>query len=161
MPGKSRTYSLERRDREIVVPPREVDVGGLVEVTRLGAGRGRALGDRCGSGSRRRLGAAAARRGPDRVELERQRVDAAPELVDPTLKLPRLATEVVEARAQSRDAPLDFGQGLGRPAIGRLDLGQEGGAASLNLLLHPQEIGAEPVKILVEEGGGLRGAPCE
>ena len=114
-----------------------------------------------GARTRRRRGAAAARRGPDRLELERERVDAAPELVDPALKLSRLATEVVEARAQSRDAPLDLGQGLGRPAIGRLDLGQEGGAASLNLLLHSQEIGPEPVKILVEEGGGLRGAPCE
>ena len=87
--------------------------------------------------------------------------DAAAELVDPPLKLSRFATHLVETRVETRHAALDLGQGLGRPAIGCLDLGQQGRPAPLNLLLHPQDISAEPVEILVKEGSRLRSAPHE
>jgi hypothetical protein len=99
--------------------------------------------------------------GSDGVELEGEGVDATPELVDPPLNLARLAPELVQARAQARLAPLDLGERLGRPAIGRLDLGLEGGPTALDLLLDPQQVSAKPVEILAEEGGGFRSAPCE
>ena len=97
----------------------------------------------------------------DGLELEGQGVDAAAELVDPPLKLSRFAAHLVETRVEARHAALDLGQGLGRPAIGCLDLGQQGRPAPLNLLLHPQDISAEPVEILVKEGSRLRSAPHE
>ena len=88
---------------------------------------------------------------PARVELEREGVDPAAELVHPALELPRLASEVVEARPQACHASLELGQRLGRPPVGCLDLGQERGPARLDLLLDPAEISPEPVQILAEE----------
>ena len=77
-----------------------------------------------------------------------------------SLELPRLASEVVEARPQACHASLELGQRLGRPPVGCLDLGQERGPARLDLLLDPAEISPEPVQILAEEGW-LPGAPDE
>ena len=84
------------------------------------------------------------------LELEGERVHAAPELVDPALELPRLAPEIVETRAETRQGPLDLGQGLGGAAVGGLDLGQEGGTGPLDLLLHPQEVRPQPIRVLLE-----------
>jgi hypothetical protein len=81
--------------------------------------------------------------------------------VGPPLELSRLAAHLVETRVEARQAALDLGQRLDRAAIGCLDLGQEGRPAPLNLLLHPQEISAEPVEVLVKEGSRLGSAPHE
>jgi hypothetical protein len=95
------------------------------------------------------------------LELESQRVDPASELVNPTLKLGRVAPELVKAGAEAGLASLDLGQCLGRPPVRRLDLGLEGGATSLDLLLHPQQVSTESIEVLAEEGGGLRSTSRE
>src|SRR5262245_42922111 len=155
-------------DGQVVVPPREVDVGGLVEVAGLGPGCRRALGHgRGGWGGRgsparaRGRGRRTPARGRSHLELQRERVDTPTKLVDPTLKLPCLAPEVVAPVAQASQAALELGQRLSRATVAGLDLGQEGGTRSLDLLLHPQEVRPKPVSILVKKGGRLRSAPSE
>ena len=96
------------------------------------------------------------------VELEAEQVDPAPELVDPALELPGFAPQVIQACPQACHGPLDVRHGLDGSAVGRLDLGEKGGAAALNFLLDPQQVSPETVEILAEEGGGgFRGAPYQ
>jgi hypothetical protein len=95
------------------------------------------------------------------VELEREGIEATPDLVEATLDLPRVPPQLVETSTELGDAPLDLGQGLDRLAVRALDLCLDLGLEPLDRLVDPEEIRPETIDVLAQERGGFGNAPRE
>jgi hypothetical protein len=74
------------------------------------------------------------------------------------LELSGVSTQLIEARPELGNAPLDLGQGLSRLTVRAAELRLDLGLEALERLLDPEKVGPETRDIVPQEGAGLRRA---